>query len=80
MKLPEFFRPIMWSWTFDEIDVDLMKNTITIQALNYGDLKHWRWVAENFGREVVKSVFDANKKTNMDKHNAELVELIFKFS
>lgn len=80
MKLPEYFRPIMWSWKFDEIDIAAMQATITMQALNYGELRHWKWVAETFGIQAIKKIFNKNKKTNMEKHNADLVSLLFHFN
>lgn len=53
MKLPDFFKPLFWSYDFDRIDTEQNKKTIIVNTINYGDLRHWRWIAEHYDKEAV---------------------------
>ena len=50
-KLPDMFRPILWSYDFNRIDPLKHQKTIVVQAVNYGTLAHWRWLKERYGRD-----------------------------
>ena len=54
--MPEYFKPIMWSYDFNAIDPTKDKKTIIINAINYGDLKHWKWMIKFYGREAITEV------------------------
>src|SRR3989338_1014168 len=51
LSLPLFFKSILWSSNFKNIDPEKAKRTIIIQAINYGDLRHWRWILARYGNE-----------------------------
>jgi hypothetical protein len=65
--LPEFFKPILWSYDFSKINPFLLKNRIVSQSLNYGTIKHWKWLSSFYGKEVfldiVRSIKDEEIKT-----------------
>ena len=48
-ELPPLFRPLLWSYDFSNIDADKHRKTIIVHALNYGTLKHWRWIKKHYG-------------------------------
>ena len=58
MKLPEFFKPILWSYDFPAIDSEKNKKVIIVNTINYGDLKHWHWLIQHYGKEAVKDVLE----------------------
>lgn len=55
-KLPEMFRPLTWSYKFNEMDAERDKHVIIVNAINYGDLEHWRWVVDYYGKTELKSI------------------------
>ena len=76
-KLPEIFRPILWSYRFEDMDVEKHKNTIIIQAINYGTLEHWRWINRTYGRGHVRKVMQENPETTFRSHVRKLASLLF---
>lgn len=53
---PDFFKPIMWSYDFPKIDLNKDKKRIIVNAINYGDLRHWKWIMEHYGRKTIQKV------------------------
>lgn len=53
--LPIFFKPILWSYNFSKIDSARNKKTIIVNTINYGDLKHWKWLAKYYGIKEVQN-------------------------
>ena len=53
MELPDFFKPLLWSYDFSRVDFEAHKKTVIINTINYGDLRHWQWIAHNYGREMI---------------------------
>ncbi len=76
-RLPLFFKPILWSYDFNSIDLEKDKKTIIINAINYGDLKHWRWLIKYYGRENVKEILMKIPFTEIRSRVAPLVSIIF---
>ncbi|MBU1177314.1 MAG: hypothetical protein ABIG88_00970 [Patescibacteria group bacterium] len=76
-KLPLFFKPILWSYDFNSIDVEEDKRVIIINAINYGDLKHWRWIVKNYGKKNVKEMLMKIPFTEIRARVAPLVSIIF---
>ncbi len=56
ISLPEMFRPLMWSYKFNLMDAERDKRTIIVNTINYGDLPHWRWLSQTYGRQALKSM------------------------
>lgn len=75
--LPEAFRPLLWSYEFDRIDPIKHKNTIVIQAINYGTLAEWRWLAKRYGRDAVREVLTAIPATEIRPRARRLASLVF---
>lgn len=75
--LPDFFRPLLWSYDIRRIDPQRDRKTIIVQALNYGDLEHWQWLVRTYGREGVRAVLQALPATELRSRVRRLVMLIF---
>lgn len=76
-KLPLFFKPILWSYDFSAVDIKKNKKTIIVNAINYGDLKHWKWLIKNYGRENVKSELIKIPATELRPGARKLASIIF---
>jgi len=77
-KLPSFFRPILWSYDFDEVDPLRDRKTIIINVINYGDLKHWQWIADFYGKSEVAEVLKNAPITEIRNRVVNLASLLFK--
>ncbi|MEK7203639.1 MAG: hypothetical protein AAB627_00990 [Patescibacteria group bacterium] len=75
--LPDFFRPLMWSYDFDLLDLIKNKKIIILNTINYGDLKHWRWVINYYGKNEVKKVLESIPVWALRGRVRKLVSLIF---
>lgn len=76
-KLPLYFKPILWSYNFSEINPDKHKKIIIVHTINYGDLKHWRWIADYYGREDIKDSLSKITITEIRPRIRRLAALIF---
>ena len=55
-QLPLFFRPILWSYDFDALDLETHKKAVIVNTINYGDLSHWRWVIRLYGKDMIREL------------------------
>lgn len=76
-KLPEIFRPLLWSYRFEEINPAAHQKEIIINAINYGDLKHWRWLTAHYGHTGVRRVLTSVPVTELRPHIRKLVGMFF---
>lgn len=75
--LPDFFRPILWSYDFSAIDTDKHKEIIIINAINYGNLKHWRWLVSLYGKKTVAGILKEIPVTELRQPARRLASIIF---
>lgn len=75
--LPDFFRPILWSYDFSAIDPAKDKKTIIINTINYGDLVHWRWIGEYYGQEEIKKILERVPASEIRPRVLKLASLFF---
>lgn len=77
-KLPLFFKPILWSYNFSALDPDIHKKAIIINTINYGNLSHWRWIIQRYGREEIKELLEATTvATELRPRAQRLAGIIF---
>lgn len=76
-SLPDFFRPLMWSYDFNSLDLGKNKKTIILNTINYGDLTHWRWITNYYGRKEVKKVLQNVPAQALRSRARKLASLIF---
>ena len=76
-SLPEFFKPLLWSYDFDSLDLSKNKKDIILNAINYGDLKHWRWIINYYGKDEVKKVLESVSVWELRSRVRKLASLIF---
>lgn len=75
--LPEFFKPLLWSYDFSKIDLEKNKNTIILNAINYGDWKHWQWLARYYGAEEVRRVLQQRRASEIRARAGRLASVVF---
>ena len=75
-KLPEMFKPILWSYDFEKVDPEKMKKALVSQSINYGSLKHWSWLRDFYGTEKLKEIYLSLPKTSMRASSRRLAEII----
>ena len=58
LRLPEFFRSILWSYDFSRINPQRDIRVVVVQTINYGTWEHWRWSLKNYGKQRVKKLVE----------------------
>lgn len=77
VKTPEFFRPILWSYDFNNINPQKDKKTIIVNAINYGNLNHWRWLVQYYGKNEIKKILSKIPVTEIRPRVLKLTSIIF---
>jgi hypothetical protein len=75
--LPSFFRSLLWSYDFAALDLEKDKKTIIIQSINYGDLTHWRWIMQYYGKDTIRNVLESIPVTELRPRALRLAALVF---
>jgi len=76
-RLPEIFRPLLWSYDFERINPSADEKTIIVQAINYGSLTHWQWVLRQYGSERLREVLSTIPATELKPLSRRLASLVF---
>jgi len=79
-KLPDYFRPILWSYDLDKLNPEKNRKTVIVNVINYGNLKHWRWLKKNYGEEVVRKVLARIRASEIRPGARRLASIIFDVS
>lgn len=75
--LPVSFKPLFWSYNFSEINPQKESKTVVIQTINYGDLDHWKWIIDYYGKSIVKKTLMDLPATEIKPRTRRLLSLIF---
>ncbi|MCL5010608.1 MAG: hypothetical protein M1127_00105 [Patescibacteria group bacterium] len=76
-KLPLFFKPLMWSYRFDSVDPDRLQERIIVNTINYGNWKHWQWLADYYGKNEVRKIIEDLAASEFRPSALALASLIF---
>lgn len=76
LKLPNYFRPLFWSYNFSLISPQKNKQRIIINTINYGRWKHWKWIIEKYGKEGVKTFVENTPETEFRPRALKLITLL----
>jgi hypothetical protein len=77
---PIFLKPLLWSYNFSKIDLNNDRKLIIISVINYGSLKEWRWLKEQYGKEEIKNTLKAIQATEIKPRARRLASLLFNIS
>jgi len=75
--IPLSFKPILWSYNFNKLNFQKDRKIIIIQAINYGDLSHWRWLIHNYGIKEIRAVLSQAPITEIKPRARKLASIIF---
>lgn len=73
--LPDYFKPILWSYNFCDLDPEKDKKVIIVNAVNYGDLRHWKWLKERYN---VADILSRIPTSELRERSQRLAGLVFK--
>lgn len=76
-RLPEMFRPILWSYRFEDLDPDKHRVEIITQTINNGSLKHWRWIIQSYGKDMIREVLEQRLETEFNPESRKLAQVLF---
>lgn len=77
LKLPLIFKPILWSYDFSRIDINKDAKEIIVNAINYGNLNHWRWLVKIYGKKKLKKLIQELPSSELRPPALELAKIIF---
>lgn len=75
--LPDYFKPILWSYNISKINLDKYKKFIIVNTINYGDLKHWRWILKYYGKSQIQEILANSYSTEFRPRALKLALLVF---
>ena len=76
-KLPLFFKPILWSLKWGDINVIEDKDDIIVNTVNEGTLDHWRWIVRIYGKETIRQVLARHLDSEFHPESRNLAKVIF---
>lgn len=76
-QLPESFRPLFWSYRFEDLDPQEHEKTVIVQLVDYGTLAHWRWLVREYGSAEIRRVLESIPATEINPRTRSLASLLF---
>lgn len=75
--LPQYFKSVLWSHDLSVVDPDQSSKLLISKAINYGDLRHWRWISKHYGAETVRRILLTLPPTAIRPGARALAEIVF---
>lgn len=75
-KLPEFFKPLFWSYKFSCVDPEKDKRIVIVNTINYGDWKHWMWMLKFYRKQGLKKTIEEIPGTEFRPPALKLISLL----
>jgi len=76
-QLPDSLRPFFWSYRFEELEPAKDEKTVIIQLINYGTLRHWQWLVQQYGAAEINRVLQSIPATEIKPRTRVLASLLF---
>lgn len=76
-RLPDFFKPLFWSYNFDSLDLEKNKKNIILNVINYGDWEHWRWISNYYGKDSIRQILSKASATELRPQVRKLAAVVF---
>ena len=74
--LPEFLKPIFWSWNFSELKKEEHKKTILRQIMEFGSLRDISWMFVNYKKKDLKEFLSTCRNGDLSKRSKNFWEII----
>ena len=75
--LPISFKPLLWSFRWDDIDIEKDKEDIILNTINEGSLDHWRWINHVYGQKNIRDILSNRLITEFHPESYRLAKVIF---
>jgi len=75
--IPTYFRPILWSYDFEKLDPQKNERDIILNTINYGNLIHWFWISEKYGKTEVWRIVNQSGPSKLRSGARRLAEIMF---
>lgn len=76
-KLPAYFKQLFWSYDFSRLDAEKDMRRIVVDTINYGALRHWKWLSTNYGKEAVRKIIETTTLSEFRPRALRLAALLF---
>lgn len=76
-RVPQSFRPLLWSLRWKDIDVNEDKEDIIVNTINDGSLEQWRWLVATYGKDGIRAVLQKRLATEFHLESRRLASVIF---
>lgn len=76
-KLPSLFRPLLWSLSWKDLDIQEDKEDIIVNTVNYGNLKHWKWLIKTYGKKTIRQVLRNRLDSEFHPESRNLAKVLF---
>lgn len=76
-RLPEFFRPVLWSFNFSRISAAKDAKEIIVNTINYGEWRHLQWIADYYGKAKLKEIIENTPASEFQPPALELSRALF---
>jgi len=78
--LPQDIALLLWSYDTHKLDLEKDKQRIVINLVNYGDLKHWRWLVKVYSAQAVRRVIETTPVSEFRPQALKLISLLLGIS
>ena len=75
--IPENIKPLVWYVNSRSLDVNKDKNDIILNVVNEGTMEQWRWLANTYGKDEIKSILQQRLATELHPESRNLAEILF---
>jgi len=79
-SMPIFFRPLLWSFRWEDVDVQRNKEEIIVNTINEGTIDHWRWIVETYGKSEIRKILENRLASEFHPESRNLAKVLFSFS
>ena len=76
-KLPAFFKPLLWSFRWEDLNIQDDKEDIIINTVNEGTLRHWRWIIKIYGKNEIRRILTKRLTSEFHPESRNLAKIIF---
>lgn len=75
-KVPNSFRPLLWSYDIARLDLRRDRRTIIVSTLNNGTWAQWRWIKKHYGLPELQRIVASTPATAFRAPVRRLISLI----
>ncbi len=78
MTIPDFFKPLLWSYDSSRIDPARDQRLIIVATINYGQWRHWQWLARAYGAQTLRRAIAEIPASEFRPQALKLAALLFR--